>query len=128
MTRLRVQSVMAARRTEHHRSIVVCLLLTLVTCGLYDIYWQYRQMVSVNDMVGARKYRFWPWLLLTLLSLGLYNIYHQYRVTEDIARVTGRVGKHDGWIAAALSAVGFSILVDAIQQSRINAHYGEAGG
>jgi Domain of unknown function (DUF4234) len=115
---------MPARPTEHRRSIAVCLLLTLVTCGLYDIYWQYRQMLSVNDMLGERKYRFGPWLLLTLLTLGFYNIYHEYRVTSDIARVTGRAGRRDAWIAAVLSAVGLSILVDAIQQSRINAHYG----
>jgi hypothetical protein len=117
---------MPVPRTEHRRSIGVCLLLTLVTCGLYDIYWQYRQMLCVNDMLGERKYRFWPWLLLTLFTLGFYNVYHEYRVTSDIARVTGRAGRHDAWIAAVLSAVGFSILVDAIQQSRINAHYGGA--
>lgn len=119
---------MPARPTAHVRSIAACLLLTVVTCGLYDIYWQYRQMLSVNDMLGETKYRFWPWLLLTLLTLGLYNVYHEYRLTADIARVTGREGRHHGWIAAVLSAVGFSILVDAILQSRINAHYGEKRG
>jgi hypothetical protein len=37
----------------------------------------------------------------------------------------GREKKTDGLIAVLLSVFGFSFIVDAIQQSHINAHFGD---
>jgi Domain of unknown function (DUF4234) len=114
---------MPGRASEHVRSIALSILLTLVTCGLYNLYWQYRQMQSVNDLLERDEYSFWPWLLLTLLTCGLYHIYHEYRMSEDIARSTGRDPKSNRRIAVVLSVFGLSIVVDAIQQSHINAQF-----
>ena len=112
---------------EHVRNITVALILSFVTCGFYNLYWQYRQMVSVNELIGKDKYDFLPWLLLTLVTCGIYHVYHEYRLSEDIAAHTGRDGKNDGLIAIILSIFGLSFVVDAIQQSHINAHFGDDG-
>jgi uncharacterized protein DUF4234 len=116
---------MASSDQEHVKSVPVCVILTLVTCGLYNLYWQHLQMQSVNEMLNEDKYRFLPWLLLTLVTCGVWHIYHEYRLSEDIARVMGREKKTDGLIAVLLSVFGFSFIVDAIQQSHINAHFGD---
>ena len=118
---------MAGAHSEHIRSIAVSLVLTLVTCGLYNIYWQYQQMLTLNELLEEDKYHFWPWLLFTLVTCGLYHVYHEYRLSEDLARVTGRESKNDGLIAIVLSIFGLSFVVDAIQQSHINAHFGDDG-
>ena len=47
---------MAQDPGEHVKSIPSCLVLTLVTCGLYNFYWQYRQMLAVNEMLAEQKY------------------------------------------------------------------------
>ena len=107
------------------RGIAASLILTLVTCGIYNVYWQYRQMLATNDMLGSDKYRFLPWLAFTLISCGLYHIYHEYRMSVDIAEIAGRDPQNDGLIAVLLSVFGLSVVVDAIQQSRINGYYGD---
>ena len=109
---------------EHVRNIAVCIILSLVTCGIYNVYWQYKQMESVNDMLQEERYSFLRWFLFTLLTCGLYHIYHEYRLSTDIAKTLGRDPGNDGLIAILLSVFGLSIVVDAIQQSQINERFG----
>jgi hypothetical protein len=116
---------MAVGDQEHVKSIPVSLILTFVTCGVYNLYWQYRQMLAVNEMLNEDKYSFLPWLLLTFVTCGIWHIYHEYRMSEDIAKATGREAKSDGLISVLLSLFGFSFVVDAIQQSHINSHFGD---
>lgn len=103
----------------------MCLVLTLVTCGLYNFYWQYQQMLAVNEMLGEQKYSFWLWLLLTIVTCGLYHVYHEYRMSEDIARLCERPDKNDGLVSLLLTLFALSIVADAIQQSHINAYFGD---
>jgi len=116
---------MVERESEHVRGIAASLILTLVTCGFYNLYWQYRKMLATNEMLDSERYRFLPWLVFTLFTCGIYHIYHEYRMSVDIARVTGRGSKDEGLIAVLLSVFGLSVIVDAIQQSQINQHYGD---
>jgi hypothetical protein len=116
---------MVGRDSEHVRGIAVSLILTLVTCGIYNLYWQHRQMLAANDMLGSEKYRFLPWLAFTIVTCGLYHIYHEYRMSSDIAQAVGRDPKNDALIAVLLSLFGLSPVVDAIQQSQINGYYGD---
>jgi hypothetical protein len=116
---------MVGHDSEHRRSIAVSLLLTLVTCGLYNFYWQYLQMLAANEMLARDKYRFLPWLAFTLITCGLYHVYHEYRMSTDIAEVVGRDPRSEALIAVLLSIFGLSFVVDAIQQSQINAHFGD---
>jgi hypothetical protein len=116
---------MPAHAADHVKNIALCVVLSLVTCGLYNVYWQYTKILAVNDMLQREKYAFVPWLLLSLVTCGLYHFYHQYRLGEDIAQVSRPDQKNDGLVALVLSILGLTIIVDAIQQSHINAHYGD---
>ena len=109
---------------EHVRNIAVCIILSLVTCGIYNVYWQYKQMESVNDMLHEERYSFLRWFLFTLITCGIYHIYHEYRLSTDIAKALGRDPGNDGLIAVLLSVFGLSLVVDAIQQSQINEKFG----
>jgi hypothetical protein len=109
---------------EHVRNIAICIILSLVTCGIYNVYWQYQQMESVNDMLQEERYSFLRWFAFTLLTCGLYHIYHEYRLSTDIAKAIGREPGNEGLIAILLSVFGLSLVVDAIQQSQINERFG----
>jgi len=87
---------MAERDSEHVRGIAASLILTLVTCGLYNLYWQYRQMLATNEMLQTERYRFLPWLGFTLITCGIYHIYHEYRMSTDIAQVWGATRRTRG--------------------------------
>lgn len=109
---------------EHVRNIALDIVLTLLTCGLYNIYIQYRQMLAVNDMLGTRKYDFFNWAVFTLITCGIYHVYHEYRKTEDIMRHVERPNSNEPIISIVLAIFGLFIVIDAIQQTHINHYYG----
>lgn len=109
---------------EHVRSIALDLILTILLCGLFNLYVQYRQMVAVNAMLRQEKYSFLIWFFLTLITCGLYHIYHEYRKSSDIAGVMGDMNSNEPIISIILTCFGLHIIADAIQQSKINQYYG----
>ncbi len=66
------------------RNIVTNLLLTIITCGLYGLYW----MVTITDdtayqtedhsITGGTA------LLLTIVTCGIYGIYWNYKMARNI--------------------------------------------
>jgi len=108
----------------HVRNIALDIILTLLTCMLYNIYIQYKQIEAVNDMLKERKYDFVFWFLLSVITCGLYHIYHEYRKSTDIARVLNKDSGSAGLVALLLSLFSLSFINDAIQQSEINTYYG----
>lgn len=109
---------------EHVRNITLDILLSLVTCGVYNLYWQYRQIEALNDILRQDKYSFVQWLLLTFITCGLYHVYHEYRMSTDLAEGSP-TASNDGLIAIVLTLFGMSVVVDAIQQSKINERFGD---
>lgn len=74
------------------RDLVVVALLTLFTCGIYALYWQYKtteelKAVSRKDLNPGLE------LLLTLITCGIFGIYAHYRnaqvVTEQMKALRG---------------------------------------
>ena len=110
--------------SEHVRSIVTDLILTVITCGLFNLYVQYVQIRAVNSMIKQEKYSFAAWFIFTIITCGLYHIYHEYRVTTDICKCLNRSDSNEPLIHILLSVMGLSFVADAIQQSLINQYYG----
>ena len=111
---------------QYVRNIALDIVLSVVTCGLYNLYWQYQQIDAVNVILREEKYSFVSWLLLTLVTCGLYHIYHEYRMSSDLASAAGQDPASAGLTAVVLSIFGLSIVVDAIQQSQINSLCGSS--
>jgi hypothetical protein len=81
-------------------------------------------MQAVNDMLKQNKYSFVAWFIFTMITCGLYHIYHEYRKSSDIAKVMKKDEGSAGLTAVILTLFGLGIISDAIQQSEINAYYG----
>lgn len=109
---------------RHVRNIALDVILTILTCFLYNFYVQYKQIEAVNDMLKEEKYSFVAWILFTLITCGLYHIYHEYRKSSDIAKILKKDENSAGLISVILTFFGLSIICDAIQQSEINTYYG----
>lgn len=110
---------------QYVRSVAADIILTLVTCGLWNIWVQARQMRAVNFMINKEKYRFWIWAGLTLITCGLWHIYHEFRLSQDISLAMGK-GPSDisPVVHLLLSVFALSIIADALQQSEINSYFG----
>lgn len=109
---------------EHIRNIAKDIIFTILTCGIYNLYVQYKQIEALNAMLGQRKYDFLTWFLLTLVTCGLYHIYHEYRLSEDLMKLL-KLETSEPLLAVVLTTIGFGIVADAIQQSHINHFYGD---
>jgi len=111
-------------KNEYVRNIALDIILTILTCGIYNLFVQSAQINALNSMLQSQKYQFLHWLLFCLVTCGLYHIYHEYRMSEDIARLVGRDPGTDGLISVLLTSFGLHIVADAIQQTHINRFYG----
>lgn len=112
---------------EARRDIVVSIILSLVTCGIYSLYWQYKQMETLNAWLGRDEYNFWMWLLLSIVTCGLYAIYIEYKMAKsitDIQQTEGlTVNTNLPLICLLLALFGLPIVSLAIQQNEIDAWY-----
>ena len=116
-----------ASNSSHVRQIALDIVLTIVTCGLFNLYVQYTQIQAINDMLREEKYSFLNWFLLSIVTCGLYHIYHEYRKGTDISMIVQGQSKDLNIICLALTLFGLSIVADAIQQGEINKYYGHTG-
>ena len=69
------------------RSIALGIIFSLLTCGIYSLYWQYKQMVTLNTWLGRTDYRFWLWFFLSILTCGIFGIYYEYKMAVGINEI-----------------------------------------
>ena len=110
--------------SEHHIEIAMGIILSLITCGFYNIYWNYRQFQAMNALLGREEYQFWPWLLLSFITCGLYHIYYEYKMGSDLYNWLKEQGKDSNpnlpIIGTVLACFGLTIITDAIYQHELN--------
>ena len=107
--------------TIQRKSIGLCIVLSIVTCGIYSLYWLYCMAEDVN-LVTARPSAPSGGLVL-LLTIVTCNIYGLYRAGDDLDRQRvnqGQVPGHLGILYLLLAVFGFSIISYALLQSEIN--------
>ena len=109
------------------KNIVVCVILSFVTFGIYNLFWQAHQIRVWNKLLGWEKYGFWKWLLLTIVTFGLYHIYHEYLMGQDMVVVQRRLGvavaEQLPLISVLLAALAIPFVADAIQQHELHKLY-----
>lgn len=110
--------------SEHIRNITKDVIFTILTCGLFNLYVQHRQMLAINALLKEEKYKFWTWFLLTLVTCGIYHIYHEYRKSSDLAAAMKDQSPNEPLVVLLLLIFGLFFVADAIQQSHINRHFG----
>lgn len=109
---------------EFVSSIAADIFFTLITCGIYNLFVQNRQIKALNYMLKGNKYSFIKWLLLAICTCGLYHIYHQYIMSKDLDFVSGGKNPNLPVISLVLTFFGLSILADAFIQNVINEYFG----
>ena len=108
--------------------IGLAMILYLVTCGLYGLVWQYRQMEILNAWRGRDEYDFWSWLLLMLITCGIYGLYYEYKMGNGISAIRHEEGlvvnPNFGMLSVLVAIFSGGLASMAIQQNEINELYG----
>lgn len=107
------------------RSIPLCIVLSVITCGLYFLYWFVCCTDDVNEVTQEYGTSGLASLLLTIITCGIYGIYWGYKMGDklDRARMRSHVPPASFPILfLVLNLFGLSIVTCAIIQSELN-HY-----
>lgn len=101
------------------RNIVMVLILSIITCGIYSLYWTYVTAEALNeeDKTTPELMNYVIAILLGIVTCGIFTIYWNYTFYKksDVA-----LNSNNFLINFILSIFGFSIVSTLIVQSDIN--------
>ena len=110
--------------TIERRNIAVCIVLTLVTCGIYGIYWIVCLTNDVNTVSGdVNGTSGGMVVLLTIVTCGIYGIYWAYKQGEKLDFTKNNRGipsSNSGVLYLILQIFGFGIIAYALMQNELN--------
>lgn len=107
-----------------NRSIALCIVLSIITCGIYGIYWMYVLNEEINSLSGEPNATGGGLVILfTLITCGIYSWYWLYKMGERSDTIKQNMG-----MPASSSAVlylifgifGLGIVAYALMQDTIN--------
>ena len=102
------------------RNIVVCILLSLVTCGIYGIYWMLKLNDEINLLCGDTNATSGALVVIfSLITCGIYGFYWMYKMGEKCDFIKGVQGS-SGILYLLLGIFGLSIVDFCLIQDTIN--------
>ena len=109
------------------KSIGLCVVLSIVTCGIYGIYWLYTIARDLNDLCESQNQEKGaePGLVVVLgiVTCGIYSLYYLWKAGKMVASLTRSNGQHpsdDSIVLMVLSLLQLSLVSYCILQSHIN--------
>ena len=107
------------------RSIATCILLSIVTCGIYGLYWF---VCMVNDLNTAARTPSATSggmvFFLTLITCGIYMFFWLFKAGDQVATAkryaTGMPANSQGILYLILSLFGLGIVVYCLIQNDLN--------
>ncbi|MBE6022294.1 MAG: DUF4234 domain-containing protein [Cellulosilyticum sp.] len=104
------------------RSIVTCIILSIITCGIYGIYWFVCLTNDVNYVSGEEGTSGGLAVLLTIITCGIYGLYWAYKMGEklDIAKQKQGIPATNGGILYLILFIFGGIISYAVIQYELN--------
>ncbi len=105
------------------RSVGLCIVLSIITCGIYGLYWLVCLNDDVNTVTGKPGTSGGMVLLFTILTCGIYGIYWAYKMGDKLDQARAEHGAPTGSLAIlylVLDLFGLSIVTWALIQCEIN--------
>mgnify|MGYP003571614322 CR=1 FL=1 len=105
------------------RNIVVCILLSIITCGIYGLYWF---IVLTDDSAKANQAPEFTGVkafIFTIITCGIYGIYWNYKIGKELYEANQKVGinaSDNSILYLILSIFGLSIVTYCLAQNELN--------
>lgn len=102
------------------RSIVMCIILSIITCGIYSIYWMIKMNDEINMLAGDTQAPSGGMVfLLSIITCGIYSFYWLYKMGEKCDWLK-RINGNSNILFLLLALFGFSIVCYCLIQDTIN--------
>lgn len=106
------------------RNIALCIILSIVTCGIYGLYWIYKLTEDVNKLKGDPNATSGGIvILLGIVTCGIYMWYWLYKQGDNLDQIKASRGlpsSSSGLLYLILAIVGLSIVSYALMQNELN--------
>ncbi|MCI6553647.1 MAG: DUF4234 domain-containing protein [Lachnospiraceae bacterium] len=105
------------------RKVGICVLLSLVTFGIYAIYWFICLTNDTNTVTKTDGTSGGMALLLTFVTCGIYCFYWMYKQGEKLDQAKAAQGLpsgNSGVLYLVLTFLGLGIVSYALMQDSIN--------
>ena len=108
----------------YSRSIPIAIILSIVTFGIYGLYWLYCLASDVNTLTGEEDSSGFKVLILSIITLGLYELYWLYKVGERLSYFQTYQGEmvdsYRALVYLILGIFGLNIVARALIQNDLN--------
>ena len=107
------------------KEIPMALILTIVTCGIYGIFWKAHMFKTMNMLLGYQKYSTIKWFILSIITCSIYTVYIEYIMGQDILDLQVKKkmpvpNTNLPILSLVLTGFGLLIVSEVIQQSELN--------
>ena len=105
------------------RDIVVCIILSIVTCGIYGLYWMSTLTDDMNQLTGDYSTSGVTAVVFTIITCGIYGLYWMYKQGEKLDNVKAQRGyptSNSALLFLVLAIFRLGIVSYAIMQNEIN--------
>jgi len=101
------------------RSIALAIVFTIITCGIYGLYWMYKMNEEVNELAGETNYTSGGLvILLWIVTCNIYGWYWYYKMGEKVDQL--KKSDSNKILFIVLAIFGLSIINLAIMQDTVN--------
>lgn len=104
------------------RGVGLSIILTIVTCGIYSLFWLVNLVNDICDLKGVDRTGGRD-LILSIVTCGLYTWFLFYRMGADIDEIRHRRGLStgsNGVLYLILGVLGLGIVSYALAQHSVN--------
>lgn len=105
------------------KSIPLCVVLTIITCGLYGLYWFYSLSEDAALLGNDNSFSGGMSILLCIVTCGIYGIYWCYKVGKLLFNAfdsRGMRASDNSVLYLVLGLFGLGIVNFCIMQNDIN--------
>lgn len=109
-------------RTVQQRNIALCIILSLVTCGIYGLYWFVCLTDDTNAVANEEGTSGVMALVLTIVTCGIYGLYWAYKCGEklDQSKVSRGLPASNGGVLYLILYIFGGIIAYALIQNELN--------
>lgn len=110
-------------RTVTQRNIALCIVLSLITCGIYGLYWFVCLTEDVNAVANETEATSGVMaLVFTIITCGIYGLYWAYKCGEklDKAKTDRGLQASNGGVLYLILYLFGGIIAYALIQNELN--------
>jgi hypothetical protein len=113
---------MAKRKKVNERSLPLYIILSVLTCGLFQIYWFIVLADDIKRLRGGTKPNGVIDFLLGFITCGIYMLYCYYQYPKYIVEIQEKRGieANDVSLISLLVGIFFGIISLAVIQNEVN--------